>query len=130
MGLSEIEYLDLIDLAGCDFELVLSRIAQNELAFSLTSYVDVLIDYAAIRSLDQKVEIAGSPVALAGIPENSPLGSDDCDGQGCDCLALGLAYNLPSRTRASRDGGQRDRSEEHTSELQSRGLISYAVFCL
>src|ERR1043165_10310128 len=24
----------------------------------------------------------------------------------------------------------RDRSEEHTSELQSRGLISYAVFCL
>src|ERR1043165_4268460 len=25
---------------------------------------------------------------------------------------------------------QRRRSEEHTSELQSRGLISYAVFCL
>src|ERR1043165_10045746 len=24
----------------------------------------------------------------------------------------------------------RRRSEEHTSELQSRGLISYAVFCL
>src|ERR1043165_3182898 len=28
------------------------------------------------------------------------------------------------------DAGHRiDRSEEHTSELQSRGLISYAVFC-
>src|ERR1043165_8352964 len=26
--------------------------------------------------------------------------------------------------------GHRLRSEEHTSELQSRGLISYAVFCL
>src|ERR1043165_9556733 len=26
--------------------------------------------------------------------------------------------------------GGRIRSEEHTSELQSRGLISYAVFCL
>src|ERR1043165_10264620 len=25
---------------------------------------------------------------------------------------------------------RRRRSEEHTSELQSRGLISYAVFCL
>src|ERR1043165_10290460 len=25
---------------------------------------------------------------------------------------------------------RRHRSEEHTSELQSRGLISYAVFCL
>src|ERR1043165_10143066 len=29
--------------------------------------------------------------------------------------------------RADRPG---PRSEEHTSELQSRGLISYAVFCL
>src|SRR5213596_3932375 len=26
--------------------------------------------------------------------------------------------------------GDHDRSEEHTSELQSHGLISYAVFCL
>ena len=26
--------------------------------------------------------------------------------------------------------GLNGRSEEHTSELQSRGLISYAVFCL
>src|ERR1043165_8680813 len=26
--------------------------------------------------------------------------------------------------------GNCNRSEEHTSELQSRGLISYAVFCL
>ena len=26
--------------------------------------------------------------------------------------------------------GYANRSEEHTSELQSRGLISYAVFCL
>src|ERR1043165_1516446 len=28
------------------------------------------------------------------------------------------------------NNGSRTRSEEHTSELQSRGLISYAVFCL
>src|SRR3546814_1302809 len=28
------------------------------------------------------------------------------------------------------DGGSRDRSEEHTSELQSLMRISYAVFCL
>src|ERR1043165_6250425 len=34
---------------------------------------------------------------------------------------------LPSRCASSRVA---DRSEEHTSELQSRGLISYAVFCL
>src|ERR1043165_10173367 len=28
------------------------------------------------------------------------------------------------------DQHYKERSEEHTSELQSRGLISYAVFCL
>src|SRR3546814_13419840 len=33
--------------------------------------------------------------------------------------------------KAPRDGGgQHDRSEEHTSELQSLMRISYAVFCL
>src|ERR1043165_10294515 len=32
--------------------------------------------------------------------------------------------------RPTRSCARRRRSEEHTSELQSRGLISYAVFCL
>src|SRR3546814_5579108 len=32
--------------------------------------------------------------------------------------------------RALRDGGSLQRSEEHTSELQSLMRISYAVFCL
>src|ERR1043165_530148 len=41
----------------------------------------------------------------------------------------------PPRLRADaglarNDARRKDRSEEHTSELQSRGLISYAVFCL
>src|SRR3546814_3958566 len=37
----------------------------------------------------------------------------------------------PVRTdRAIRDRGHADRSEEHTSELQSLMRISYAVFCL
>src|ERR1043165_10221548 len=40
---------------------------------------------------------------------------------GSDCPAL-----LPRDLRRA----ARLRSEEHTSELQSRGLISYAVFCL
>src|ERR1044071_10501982 len=37
--------------------------------------------------------------------------------------AKGLAASWPAT-------GNRDRSEEHTSELQSRVDISYAVFCL
>src|ERR1043165_10118631 len=33
-------------------------------------------------------------------------------------------------TVAARNVARSPRSEEHTSELQSRGLISYAAFCL
>src|SRR5216110_4095100 len=44
------------------------------------------------------------------------------------CLsALGPARTSASAATRSRRTG---RSEEHTSELQSRELISYAVFCL
>src|SRR3546814_1318229 len=37
---------------------------------------------------------------------------------------------IQSRRRFGRGIGGRDRSEEHTSELQSLMRISYAVFCL
>src|ERR1043165_3219965 len=40
------------------------------------------------------------------------------------------AGSPPSRTRPAGGCCSRRRSEEHTSELQSRGLISYPVFCL
>src|SRR3546814_7000414 len=45
---------------------------------------------------------------------------------------LGLCGILPGRRGpvAARRPGGRDRSEEHTSELQSLMRISYAVFCL
>src|ERR1043165_10216819 len=43
-------------------------------------------------------------------------------------------FRSPARPRGHRPrlppAHHRHRSEEHTSELQSRGLISYAVFCL
>src|ERR1043165_9972787 len=50
------------------------------------------------------------------------------------CVPVGAA--LPDCHRdhdclpVLRPAAQEMRSEEHTSELQSRGLISYAVFCL
>src|ERR1043165_1273529 len=50
------------------------------------------------------------------------------------CLR-GLRALDPARPRVGAahleplDAGEELRSEEHTSELQSRGLISYAVFC-
>ena len=47
-----------------------------------------------------------------------------------DEMELLHRQNLPTkvRQRTRKDGGE-ERSEEHTSELQSR-FISYAVFCL
>src|ERR1043165_10002060 len=39
-------------------------------------------------------------------------------------------WNVSSRVGPGADEPNLPRSEEHTSELQSRGLISYAVFCL
>src|SRR3546814_6592041 len=40
------------------------------------------------------------------------------------------ALILPRRSRSHSRGSSRDRSEEHTSELQSLMRISYAVLCL
>src|SRR3546814_8239962 len=52
-------------------------------------------------------------------------------------LAVGGRRHVPALRQISRQIGQRadsgghcDRSEEHTSELQSLMRISYAVFCL
>src|SRR5881275_3372238 len=48
-----------------------------------------------------------------------------------DALPRGDAVSRRSlRRRARRQGRGAPRSEEHTSELQSHGTISYAVFCL
>src|SRR3546814_5171280 len=51
-----------------------------------------------------------------------------------DCNKGGQAEQAQPKVRPaqprSRGGAYRDRSEEHTSELQSLMRISYAVFCL
>src|SRR3546814_5455419 len=49
--------------------------------------------------------------------------------QARDDRAIGLAGNL-ARFERQRFAAPLDRSEEHTSELQSLMRISYAVFCL
>src|SRR3546814_2048316 len=45
-------------------------------------------------------------------------------------VAVGRRTGGGPRGLAAGGGGGRDRSEEHTSELQSLMRISYAVFCL
>src|SRR3546814_8070776 len=45
-------------------------------------------------------------------------------------FALSLSKGCPCLQREKEEGRCFDRSEEHTSELQSLMRISYAVFCL
>src|ERR1043165_3922020 len=53
------------------------------------------------------------------------------NGQAVDAAGKSGAHGLPLRAVPGGDVGHARgaRSEEHTSELQSRGLISYAAFC-
>src|SRR3546814_7219401 len=48
----------------------------------------------------------------------------------CRCCASPRRSECRCRGRRSANSGERCRSEEHTSELQSLMRISYAVFCL
>src|ERR1044071_10042397 len=53
------------------------------------------------------------------------LGTGPPQGEGPSREPAGIRYLVPPHR-----GARTDRSEEHTSELQSRVGISYAVFCL
>src|SRR3546814_10243955 len=75
----------------------------------------------------------------AALSQGRPLGSSRATAQGDSERAAADAAALGQRGRLHQLRGQRravlcaaggERSEEHTSELQSLMRISYAVFCL
>src|SRR3546814_9692842 len=70
-----------------------------------------------------------SPAAEIAGPAFAVVFGFECDGQGD---ALGRAWKAHHHGRNSREqaGAAADRSEEHTSELQSLMRISYAAFFL
>src|SRR3546814_4209278 len=95
------------------------------------------------RGLVHEEHGAGEPFPRRFIARRVPFGDEALVGEdkggdrlGLDAGALGeiadhfvLERETPDRTAFGlRDA--RDRSEEHTSELQSLMRISYAVFCL
>src|SRR3546814_10048230 len=66
-----------------------------------------------------------------GAADPGGLGVEDVDEQAADDLALLLRIGHPGKPAEEEVPLVRmDRSEEHTSELQSLMRISYAVFCL
>src|SRR6187431_3792506 len=56
-----------------------------------------------------------------------PISPAACRLSACPASTAGCCWPA---NRARRTSGSSVRSEEHTSELQSRTVISYAVFCL
>src|SRR3546814_10637642 len=84
---------------------------------------DTLFPYTTLFRSDREVCFEGAQVAVV-----------DADQARIEprqrAVEFGLVMNLDEHVHAALDGRGLDRSEEHTSELQSLMRISYAVFCL
>ena len=64
-------------------------------------------------------------------PSTSGAGSSSSGGEsGPEAVVLANATDVSHFGYFQRSAAREFRSEEHTSELQSRSTISYAVFCL
>src|SRR3546814_9706712 len=90
---------------------------------------DTLCPYTTLfRSPCARLDAIGADAGLRDVQINlhdPPLAPDFLDQEGEPDL-----WNLADITRPAAALPQEDRSEEHTSELQSLMRISYAVFCL
>src|SRR3546814_8214737 len=107
-----------------------SDVCSSDLVGDPTGPADATVEPEAVR-------VGAELSALAGIG----AGEDDGDvvGQGRGCLQQDIEALAGGELAHGEDGrarwdvafvGRRQRSEEHTSELQSLMRISYAVFCL
>ena len=86
---------------------------------AMVPYTSISMDHVNIKGVNFTTESSGiGDIKLAATYGLfAKPGSD---------FLFNFAVNAPTGSIDERDS----RSEEHTSELQSRGLISYAVFCL
>src|SRR3546814_3188565 len=84
-------------------------------------------DHAGVwRAIESMVADDRNPIAAAEVFD---LRQSMRNGGGPACLRLRVVLN-PAEQAAVNPQCWIDRSEEHTSELQSLMRISYAVFCL
>src|SRR3546814_3006603 len=72
----------------------------------------------------------GSALASAGLSVNPEAEGLFCDGDGVLDVGETALVTVRVRNNGFEDLNSAERSEEHTSELQSLMRISYAVFCL
>ena len=71
----------------------------------------------------------GFPESLVAMLRSSTL-HEVADAPGVQAKVLTSSRLLADGLNLVRESVRQDRSEEHTSELQSHSEISYAVFCL
>src|SRR3546814_4419297 len=89
-----------------------------------------MIETAVGRVVTGRQPIARKPAAIVrGIAVGEAIGKDEIDHLVLR-QPLAIGRTIVRRGRARHGGGEQQRSEEHTSELQSLMRSSYAVFCL
>src|SRR3546814_3677430 len=87
------------------------------------------LEQAAATETEQRVAAKQEPVAVECDVAHGMAGDGDgFEGPVADPDPVAVAHPLTGHVDPVVD--RRDRSEEHTSELQSLMRISYAVFCL
>src|SRR3546814_9250262 len=86
----------------------------------------LLPDTTLFRSAPGRHQVAAAAALLAAV------GVLDADGKGPGARVLGQHLQAADHHAGAQHavGVEQQRSEEHTSELQSLMRISYAVFCL
>src|SRR3546814_7565471 len=92
---------------------------------------DTLFPYTTlVRAVDAPSE-AGPNADVASPLDTAPTDAADAGADRADDLPLDSAVDTSADVSAPELGDSApERSEEHTSELQSLMRISYAVFCL
>src|SRR3546814_3691800 len=90
--------------------------------------VVMTLSSAALTACGEKIAVATKPPAELLTCADEPVAPDLPPYAWDWILAAPSVDDAVERMKAI--AGKRDRSEEHTSELQSLMRISYAVFCL
>src|SRR3546814_1265764 len=93
------------------------------------------VDAIDARVAEETLGVIFGKIARAAIDLNAGVDDAATHFAGKYLERRGFAQDILARVGAARDVGHHafgsiDRSEEHTSELQSLMRISYAVFCL
>src|SRR3546814_10354845 len=101
------------------FFLMLRRPPRSTRTDTLFPYPTLFRSAVAAKAFDLTASITSSPIPNGS--QDAPAANvqpNPMSGQHLEHIAISSVYK------------RRDRSEEHTSELQSLMRISYAVFCL